>query len=142
MIVIDASLAVKWYVRETLTFEALDLLAGREGAIVVPDIFITEVTGALVRRANVDKTMRPESEAAIGRFMSLFETGAIIAIRSEPKTIAVAAGLAMDLGHPVKDCIYLALAMEQDCPLVTADARFAAKAQEAQVSVSIQMLGK
>lgn len=128
MIVVDASLAVKWYVREVLTFEALDILAEHQAAILVPDIFITEVTGALVRRANIDKTKRADSEAAIAGFMTLFETGAIATVRSEPETVARAAGLAMDLGHPIKDCIYLALAMERECPLVTADGKFAAKA--------------
>ena len=47
----------------------------------------------------------------------------------DPGTLATAAGLAVDLGHPLKDCIYLALAIELECELVTADARFAEKAK-------------
>lgn len=129
MIAIDASLAVKWYLDEALADEAEDILFENHGAILVPDIFIIEVTSALVRRANIDKAKRADSEAAIARFMSLFETGAIAAIRSEPETVARAAGIAMNLGHPIKDCIYLVLAMERKCPLVTADAKFADKAQ-------------
>jgi predicted nucleic acid-binding protein len=42
--------------------------------------------------------------------------------------IAKASNLALALGHPLKDCIYLALAMELECELVTCDAKFAAKA--------------
>ena len=35
-----------------------------------------------------------------------------------------AADLAMRLGHPLKDCIYLVLADRLGCTVVTADARF------------------
>ncbi|SFF75490.1 Predicted nucleic acid-binding protein, contains PIN domain [Novosphingobium sp. CF614] len=139
MIVVDASLAVKWYLREALTFKALDILYEHGGGIIVPDLFVSEVTGALVRRANIDKARRPDSEIAIARFMGLFETDALTAIRSAPETLTRAAALAMDLGHPLKDCIYLALAMERECPLVTADAKFAVKARE--VWEAVRVLG-
>ena len=33
------------------------------------------------------------------------------------------------LGHPVRDCVYLALAMEFGGELATCDAKFSAKAQ-------------
>ena len=39
------------------------------------------------------------------------------------------ASLALDLGHPLKDCIYLALAMKIGCELLTSDLRLAAKGQ-------------
>jgi len=37
---------------------------------------------------------------------------------------ASAARLATDLDHPAYDCFYLALAVQQQYPLVTADKRF------------------
>ncbi len=43
--------------------------------------------------------------------------------------MANAAKLALDLGHSLTDCIYLALAIELACPLITCDAKFAAKAR-------------
>ena len=36
---------------------------------------------------------------------------------------AASARLAVDLGHSVRDCFYLALAMREDYPVVTADTR-------------------
>jgi predicted nucleic acid-binding protein len=129
VIVIDASLAVKWYLDEAWADEAEALLFEYEGDIVVPDVFISEVIGALVRRANMDKAMRSDSAAATARFQTLFDTGSITAIRSLPPAVVRAATLAIDLGHPLKDCIYLALAMELECELVTCDARFAEKAK-------------
>ena len=37
---------------------------------------------------------------------------------------SAAARLAVDLDHPVYDCFYLALAVQTQYPVVTADARF------------------
>jgi predicted nucleic acid-binding protein len=51
--------------------------------------------------------------------------------------MAQAAALALDLGHPLKDCVYLAMAMELGCDLVTCDARFAEKACEAWAGVRL-----
>ena len=40
---------------------------------------------------------------------------------------ASAVRLAVDLDHPVYDCFYLALAIQEQYPVVTADARFHGK---------------
>ena len=42
--------------------------------------------------------------------------------------LASAMRLARELDHPVYDCIYLALAVREGCPAITADQRFAAAA--------------
>jgi predicted nucleic acid-binding protein len=129
VIVIDASLAVKWYIREKFSLEAMALFEEYGGAIIVPEIFVIEVIGVLVRRANIDKSLRIESEESLRRFRTAFDEQEITAQRSESVTMAQATALALDLGHPLKDCLYLALAMELDCDLVTCDARFAEKAK-------------
>jgi predicted nucleic acid-binding protein len=129
VIVIDASLAVKWFIREKFSLEAMALFEEHGGAIIVPDIFVIEVIGVLVRRANIDKSLRIESEDSLRRFRTAFDEQEITAQRSESVTMAQATALALTLGHPLKDCIYLALAMELECELVTCDARFAAKAK-------------
>ena len=139
MIVVDASLAVKWYLDELWADEAHALLVDNLGEISAPDIFISEVVGVLVRRANIDKSKRQDSELSIDRFMALFVNAGIAAVRASPGTVANAANLALDLGHPLKDCIYLALAMELGCELVTCDARFAAKAKG--VWAGVRVLG-
>jgi predicted nucleic acid-binding protein len=129
VIVVDASLAIKWYLDERLSNEADDWLTDHEGDIVVPHVFLTEVIGALVRRANIDKKLRRDSEASISRFVALFDEQLIRVKEIEPTAMAPAGTLALDLRHPLKDCIYLALAMELGCDLVTCDAKFAAKAK-------------
>lgn len=128
MIAADASLAVKWYADEDQSEEAENWLAANAGSIIVPDIFVSEVIGSLVRHANIAKSLRHEAEASIRRFEVLFEEQWIKAERMKPSQIARASAIALDLGHPLKDCIYLALAMERACDLVTCDARFVEKA--------------
>jgi predicted nucleic acid-binding protein len=54
------------------------------------------------------------------------------ALKTAPVTVphpmrdlaASAARLAIDLGHPAYDCFYLALAIQEQYPVVTADRRF------------------
>ena len=127
--VIDASVAVKWFLPEAESSVARDLLVTLAGAIIVPDIFLFEVTGALVRQANMTKSERQTMERHIDRLSDLFAHESLRAERLHHNQTAQAAKLAIDIGHPLKDCIYLTLAMELGCPLVTADAKFGAKAR-------------
>lgn len=128
MIVVDASLAVKWFLPEPGAEAAAALLLEQD-EIVGPDMLAVEVHATLVRGANMVKSNRPEAETAIRRFQAMIESGEVTLMRSLPKQIERAANLAISLGHPLKDCIYLALAMEMGCELVTCDARFAEKAK-------------
>ncbi|MBV9290696.1 MAG: type II toxin-antitoxin system VapC family toxin [Hyphomicrobiales bacterium] len=41
--------------------------------------------------------------------------------------LAIATRMAVELNHPAYDCVYLALAAENDCQLVTADERLLRK---------------
>lgn len=129
MIVFDASVAVKWFVDESHSDKAASDLRWHKGDIAVPEVFVAEVMGALVRRANMDKSLRPDSEVSLGRLVQLIENGFLRVDTISPEQTLLAANIALDIGHPLKDCIYLTLAMELGCPLVTADARFAAKAR-------------
>ena len=55
MIVVDASLAVKWFLTEAGSDAASAVLAMRARSLAAPDLIIVEVAAALVRRANMDK---------------------------------------------------------------------------------------
>ncbi len=44
--------------------------------------------------------------------------------QSGPDLMRAALGIALHLGHPIYDCLYLALAIDLGAPLVTADRRF------------------
>ena len=69
--VIDASVAVKWYRYEADSDLAEQLLSAHAGGFVVPDLFAIEVTAALVRHANAAKFARAAMRlwsVRLGRF--------------------------------------------------------------------------
>jgi predicted nucleic acid-binding protein len=130
VIVVDASLGVKWFLDETNSQQATELLIANRTQISVPDLFGIEVASALVRECNMRKEEASHFSWALARFDALLGSRALVTVRTEASALARAASVALDLGHPLKDCVYLALAMDLDCPLVTCDRRFAKKATE------------
>lgn len=140
MIVVDASVAVKWFLPEPGAEAAAALFEAADNNLVGPDLLAVEVCAALVRGANVVKANRNDALVKLAKFQSMLEAGDVNIVRSDPEKLHNAAKIAIDLGHPLKDCIYLALAMELGCDLVTCDARFAAKARP--VCGRVQVLGE
>jgi predicted nucleic acid-binding protein len=139
VIVVDASLVVKWFLPEPESDAAAQLLL-ENSPITGPDLLAIEVHATLVRGANMVKLNRREAETAIQRFQAMLASGEVGLISTMPPQIAKAAALALDLGHPLKDCIYLALAIEMACPLVTCDTKFAAKVRG--VYAGVRVLGE
>ena len=129
MIVVDASLVVKLFREEPHSELAERIYAEHRGEIAAPDLLAIEVAAALVRNANMVKPSRPFVETALAEFDRVLRDATIALHRLGAQQLGVAAQHALDLGHPLKDCIYLALAVELGCDLVTCDARFAAKAK-------------
>lgn len=117
--VVDASVVVKWLVDEPLSASAVSLL-DRGEPLVAPDLVFAETANALWA------TMR---RGAIG--VDDF-ADALATLRDAPLHVPVptagllasAGRLAGDLDHRVYDCLYLALAMHEQRPVVTADQRF------------------
>jgi predicted nucleic acid-binding protein len=128
VIILDASVAVKWYFSEIGSDLAQELFDKNIGKLVGPDLLVIEVCAAFVRGANMDKTRNKDARRFIADFRDKIGSGAIGTRHLSSVNIETASNLALNLGHPLKDCIYLALAMELECELVTCDAKFAAKA--------------
>jgi predicted nucleic acid-binding protein len=128
MIVVDASLAVKWFLSEVGSDAALAFFFEHEGSMASPDLILIEVAATFVRRANMFKAEAADMDDALDKWTKLLTERGIKLFRVSPASMRDAAFLAQTLGHPLKDCIYLGLARELDCDFVTCDARFAAKA--------------
>lgn len=129
MIVIDASVAVKWLIVEVGSESATALLKSSE-PLFAPDLMLVEVGGAVVRQANERKIVRNDASTALARWAAVWGSGRLQTRRLEPALVTRAAELALDLGHPLKDCIYLALAIDLGCALLTADAKFQDRAAD------------
>jgi predicted nucleic acid-binding protein len=128
MIVIDASLAVKWFVVEVDSDLAFAFLNSHARHLVAPDLIAIEVASTFVRRANVNKVEARDMEEALDEWAGFLSGTSIELHLATPSSICNAGLLTQTLGHPLKDCVYLGLAIELDCDFVTCDAKFAAKA--------------
>ena len=132
--VIDASVAIKWVVDEADSDAAVAVLESR--SLLSPDSLIAECANILWK-----KVWRREltTDEAILAARTLQQ--ADIDILPTRHLMDVATRLAIDLNHAAYDCIYLALAMEHGCPLVTADDRLRRKlAQSAEGGFSGEVL--
>lgn len=115
MIVLDASVALQWYLAETNTDPALRLL-GAEEPMVAPDVLLVEVGEAawtLVRQ----ERMRWEQAALIAATLPDYFTELYPTAWLAERALAIAASVPLS----IHDCLYLALAQRLQTILVTAD---------------------
>jgi predicted nucleic acid-binding protein len=116
-LVVDASVVVKWVVDEPGSDAAL-ALRGRD--LAAPALLRIEV-------ANVLRTLVARTEVDAGEARELFQLlqGAPLSIVDPDDDLERRAlELALELGHPVYDCLYLALAERMQRRVITADRRF------------------
>ena len=117
-LVIDASVALKWVLPEEGEDAAAALLGER---LIAPEIWLSEAASALWRRHRAGEF---DAEAALKRIIWL--EAAPVRSRLISDHVEQALRLAVDLGRPVYDCLYLACALREGAQVVTADRRFAA----------------
>ena len=117
--VVDASVAVKWLVTEPFSDEAIRLLDA-DLSLVAPELLFAEAANALwalCLRGEINKSDFADA-------IDVLKTAPVAVPASMRQLTPSASRLAIDLGHPVYDCFYLALAMQERYPVVTADRRF------------------
>lgn len=116
MMVVDASVAVKWLLEENGSDTAV--AAAAEHVLIAPTLLWAEVANALLK-----KFLRGEINPAAATVAS---TALSVFVRHwhdlEPLAEA-ALRLAFELRHPVYDCFYLALAEREELHVLTADLR-------------------
>ena len=129
-LVIDASVAVKWFLTEDRSDEARKL-SGNAG-LIAPTTILLEVYNALsiaVRKERaVPKTLVVAQKALVAAGWELVDVELYF---------EAAAKLSQSLGHAVFDCVYLALADERGLPLLTADERLFAVARRARIGARL-----
>ena len=119
-IVDDASLGLKWVLIEQHSDRAVALGPGRE--LLTSALFWAGLGNAIATRVRRGELHGRQAEQTLRDLQS-------VPLRTKPlDNISVAAALAIacDLAHPTYDCCYLALAIEENSIVITADRRFRA----------------
>jgi predicted nucleic acid-binding protein len=119
--IVDASVAVKWFVAETDSVVADELSASKH-RLFAPSLIMAEAANALARKAMAG--LMSAAEACDYLHSLPYYLDDIVAV---DELIESAPEKACGLRHPVYDLIYLEAARRLDAQLVTADRRFAAK---------------
>ncbi len=115
-LVIDASIAVKWVIEEEGTPSALSLR--RNHLFAAPDLLAAECANILWK-----KTQRGELAPDEASMASKLLERSNIELFPMRGLLAKATELAIQLGHPAYDCIYICLAASRNWRFVTADER-------------------
>lgn len=116
--IVDANVAVYWFVPTPLTAMAATLLERSD--LVAPGIIQIEVVNSFakyLRAGLITSTQLREGIAEVRNAISQFV--------DDRQILDAATDIALTYGHSVYDCLYLALALERREPLATADKRLA-----------------
>ena len=126
-LVIDASVALKWFVPEPGHEAALAILDGNdaEQQLLAPDWLLVEVANALWKQWR-RKAIEPDEIEAI----LVMLPDALTLLNARP-LVPRASAIAQAIDHPVYDCLYLAAAEAHAATLVTDDRALIEKAATA-----------
>jgi predicted nucleic acid-binding protein len=115
-LIIDASVAIKWVVQEDDTDAALGLRS--QFRFAAPELIVAECSNIIWKKVQHGGMGRNEAIMA-SRLLQRSDIE-ILPMRS---LLEETTALAIDLGHPAYDCVYLALARQRQARFVTADRR-------------------
>lgn len=121
IVVVDANVAIKWFVRQHDSSQAQAVIASGD-VLLAPDLIIPEVANALWRHLKVGEIELGRATVAMDDLPRLLNE-----IVSTATLSKAALHMAEALNHAVYDCLYAVLAIERSATFVTADRRFAEK---------------
>jgi predicted nucleic acid-binding protein len=128
--VVDASVALKWFLPESGSPGAENLLTavliGTVG-LYAPDLLLIEAASALWRRSVVLKELTTADAKAIYRDLLTLP----LSFQPSERLAASAFSLAIAHRHSAYDSVYYGLAIEMNCEFVTADRKLVAKLERA-----------
>ncbi|KAA0680434.1 type II toxin-antitoxin system VapC family toxin [Roseomonas genomospecies 6] len=133
--IVDASVAVRWFFPEPGREEALGILRSAS-FLAAPDLIVPEVCNVAWKKVRLGQA-RPDQAMDISRRLR----GFFADLAPSPTIAPRAVEIALEIGHPVYDCFYVALAEQRSLPLTTADRRLAARLAGTAYKGLVQPLG-
>ena len=133
--IIDASVAFKLVIEEPGSDVAIGWIGRAE--LVVPVLLHSEVANALWKRVRKNEIAADEE---LGE--RLADLARYVRTVDETPFMARALHLSIELGHPVHDCVYLALAEGMEDELISADQRFLSAVASTSHAARVRELGK
>ena len=133
-IVVDASVAVKWFAAEH-DARIADEIANSGHRLCAPKILVTEVANALCRKAMIGLMSATEATKYWRSLSNYLDRLIAVDELIEPALL-----YACELRHPIYDLIYLETARRLDAQLITADRRFAAKLADTDLARHVTLL--
>ena len=116
--VVDASVGIKWYLPEVHDVAARRLLSGQHD-LWVPDLIFPEVGNILWKRVRAGQLTEAESQEVLNSFVDLDLT-----VVASSSLVLPALTIACQAQRTVYDSLYLALAIQEQTVMVTADEKF------------------
>lgn len=135
-VVVDASVAVKWFVPEELSTEARVLLAA-DHQLLAPDLLWAEFGNVLWKKHR----RRELDQRTTHRLLRDFSR-VPIEFHATERWTETALELAIRHGITVYDGLYLALAAGSGCRLMTADRRLSEACREGDLRLLVRWVGE
>jgi predicted nucleic acid-binding protein len=132
-IVIDASIAIKWVIEEEGSPQSL--LLRKRATLSAPELLIAECANILWKKVRLNELVADEARLAA----RLLQAASIELVPTR-SLLEAATRIAIALDHPAYDALYVALAIERDCPFVTADERLVRKLDMHQRRLAVQAI--
>ena len=114
-LVVDASIAVKWFLPEAHAVRARRILRGRR-TLLAPDLIWAEVGNTLWKKLGRAEITDEEAQALLRDFRRF-----PLRTYTAEALLDPAWELAVRFNVSIYDSLYLALGVSQDCPVATAD---------------------
>jgi predicted nucleic acid-binding protein len=125
-VVPDASVVVKWLLREPDSPKAVALLrSGRE--LHAPELLRVEASAAIVRRCREGLILVGDARRRLA-FAARLLSERRVGYATDAALLPRAWEIALQIKHPLQDCLYIACAERLGADLVTADLQFVARA--------------
>jgi predicted nucleic acid-binding protein len=135
-LVVDANVALKWFVRENLRDEARELYR-TVAALIAPDLIIAEVTNIAWKKAR-----RGEIAPAHARVVATGIRRSNIELIPSQEINERGLEIGLALKHPVYDCLYIACAERFGVTLITVDGKLCKAVENTEFADKVKHLSR